>query len=314
MLNHSWARTAGTFTTLLAVVVLTACGRTDDRRANDSGDSRVTLRTDSSASVPPFSEWRASAGRLLLVATESPESAVVVFPEFTRDSSLVDVDFILDSSLERFDLFGPDGNAIPARLTNVEREVSSSCERWPVARVEQSGTLRPWTIGFPAGHAQSIAHASLDQLTGRDSAAVVVAVTRLASQAPNDTVAALRGLSYVVRSAYVAVLPDSQSVVVGEVLRRVNIEASPHEERTFVIGERDARTPTARYTLVFGERHAGEEESVPTTEFLALMRLSDSTIAAFAVREYSDGGSYLMLERDRQSRWRVRWQSAYAGC
>ena len=300
--------------TLLAAVAFSACSRSADRAANDSGAPRDSLRADTTVAAPPFREWRAEAGRHLLIAGEAPDTALVIFPEFTADSSLDNIQFVLDGAQDTYELFAPNGAATLARLTRIDQGPSTGCDRWPAARVEPAGELRTWTVGFQANHARGITYTSVDQLPARDSTGIAVAVARLASQAPNDTVSALRGLPYVVRSAHVAQLSDSQMVVFGEAMRRVNVEANPFEERTIVIGERNLRAAEARFILGFSERHTGDEESVPTTELIGVVELRSRVVLSFLSREYSDGGVFLMLERQSAGTWRARWQSAYAGC
>jgi hypothetical protein len=313
VLTLSKARlTIGYVAAMLCAVVAVSCKRQGDRAANDSGISRDSLRGDTTAALPVFREWTLTAGRHLLVATAAPDTAIAVFPEFTVDTTLASVQFVPGAgTLVEYDLFASDGSATRARLTSVTGP-RRGCETWPVAHFAPSTELRPWTVGLQAGHARGIAYLPLDQLPAPDSARTVVDLARLASQAPNDTTAALRGLPYVVRSAYVAALADSQSFVFGELVRRLNIEASPHEERTTVIGERGGTA--GPYTLAFSERHAGDEESVPTTELIGLVQLRDGRYVTFGARDFSDGGTYVMLERSKGPRWRVRWQSAYAGC
>ena len=316
MLNSSKARLPITsiarFAAICLAIASSSCGRASDRAANDTGDTPDSLRVDTTVAAPVFREWTVSAGRYLLVADGSSDSAQIVFPEFTADSSLTNTDFAVGSAdLVEYDLFGADGSVAVGRLSNLTR-LRAGCETWPRAVIQFSGESRSWTIGLQAGRALGIAYTPLDRLSGRDSSDLVVNLTRLASVAPNDTSAALRGLPYVVRSAYVATISDSLTFVFGELVRRVNIEASPHEERTTIIAESEAAP--AAYSLAFSERHTGDEESVPTTELLGLVKLRDDMYAAFTARDYSDGGTYLMFVRSEGPRWRLRWSSAYAGC
>ncbi len=303
----------GRLAAVCIAVATSSCGRAGDRAANDTGDAPDSLRIDTTAVAPTFREWTAAAGRYLLVAAGSLDSAQIVFPEFTLDSSLTNAEFAMGSgALVDYELFGPDGSVSIGRLSSLTKPVHTSCETWPRAVILPSGELRGWTIGLQAGRAHGVPYTSLDRLSGSDSSGLAIILTRLASQAPNDTIAAVRGLQYVVRSAYTAMIADSITFVFGELVRRVNIEASPHEERTTIIGEKAPRS--AAYVLAFSERHTGDEESVPTTDLLGLMVLRDSAHAAFATRDYSDGGTYLMFERRAGPRWRLRWNSAYAGC
>ena len=308
----------GRWQTFLCAVVLAACSPRPDRAANDSGAAPESLRTDTFSARPTSGAWHAVAGRHLLVALESLDSAFVVLPELTGDSSLASSQVVLQGTPPwDYALFAPDGTAGVARLTSAVGPPRNSCQSWPVTRllpVSPDTALRAWTIGLQTGRARGIPYSPLDRLTSRDSARLVIDLTRLASQAPNDTAAAFRGLPYVVRSAYSAVLADSHAFIFGELVRRVNVEANPHEERTTIIGERDVTAAADVYTLAFSERHMGDEESVPTTELIGLVRLRDGTNIAFGARDYSDGGTFIMFERGRGARWRLRWQSAYAGC
>jgi hypothetical protein len=304
----------GRFAAVL-MVASAACDRTADRAANDTGAAADSLRSDTVEPVPVFREWLLAAGRYLLVASGPPDSALVVFPEFTFDSTLSGASFTGGGrALGDYDLFGPAGHVIVGRLTGLTTVPRPGCDAWPRAAVAPVSGLRSWTIGLTAGRAQGIAYQTIDQLSARDSARIVIALTRLASQAPNDTSTTFRGLPYVVRSAYTATVADSYEFVFGEIVRRVNIEASPHEERTTIIGERPLATADASYTLALSERHVGDEESVPTTELIGLVLLRDGTHAAFAARDFSDGGAFLMFVRRERARWSLRWQSAYAGC
>lgn len=308
----------GRWLTFLCAVVLAACRPQPDRAANDSGAAPESLRADTFSARPASSAWHAVAGRHLLVALESPDSALVILPELTSDSSLASSQVALQGTTPlNYALFAPDGAAAAARLTSAVAPPRNSCQSWPVTRllpVSPDTALRAWTIGLQTGRALGIPYAPLERQTSRDSARLVIDLTRLASQAPNDTAAAFRGLPYVVRSAYSAVLADSHAFIFGELVRRVNVEANPHEERTTIIGGRDATSASDMYMLAYSERHMGDEESVPTTELIGLVRLRDGTDIAFGARDYSDGGTFVMFERGRGARWRLRWQSAYAGC
>lgn len=306
------ARIRQLLTAFWAAAALASCKRGSDRAANDSVGRPDSLRADTSVAPPVFREWLPESGRYLLVATHAADTAFVVFPEFTIDSTIATAEFLLSgNALTDYELWSPDGSASVARLTNVVQARQPGCEHWPLGHLDP--VARSWTVGLRAGRARGVPYAMIEQMSARDSASVVVDLARLASQAPNDTSAALRGLPYVVRAAYRATLGDSLALLVGEVVRRVNVEANPQEERTTVIGER-AATDRGPYTLAYSERLRGEEESVPTTELIGLVQLKAGDYMAFGARDYSDGGTFLMFAREKGKRWRLRWQSAYAGC
>ena len=310
---HSF-RTHRFLTVFAAAAALSSCRRGADRAANDTVSRPDSLRADTTATAPVFREWLPSGGRYLLVATSAPDTALVVFPEFTIDSTIASAQFVLSGdALTDYELWAADGSSTVARLTSVVQGKQPGCEQWPAGRLQPLAAARPWNVGLRAGRAHGVPYTPMDQMSGSDSANVVVDLARMASQAPNDTSAAVRGLPYVVRAAYRATLDDSVSVLIGELVRRVNIEASPREERTTVIGERVA-SAKGPYTLAYSERSHGDEESVPTTELIGLVQLNDGNHVAFGARDYSDGGTFLMFAREKGNRWRLRWQSAYAGC
>lgn len=296
----------------LILCITVACDRPRDSAGNDSADVSDSLREDTTASAARLRDWRPAAGRMLLVPTASSDVALAVFPEYTVDSSLASARFEHGLGAAEFELYAPDGTATRTNLTSLVLP-APGCESWPSVRLDPAPASAGWGVGLQAGRARALAFTSLAGMAGRDSSRLVIELARMASQAPGDTIAALRGLPYVTRSAYLATLPDSHFLVIAELVRRLNVEANPLEERSIVIGER-AAVSDAVLTLTFSERHSGDEESVPTTDLIGLLQLGDGRIEAFTSRDFSEAGSFLMLERSTPGRWVVRWQSAYSGC
>jgi hypothetical protein len=147
---------------------------------------------------------------------------------------------------------------------------------------------------------------------------LVVALARIASGLPGDTVTALRGVPYVVRQAHRFALEDGTSAVLAEIVRTLNQEASPEQERILLIVERDSlNAPVEATRLAFAERRAGTEESLEATELLAVLTVRGRA-AVLLERAIGDGVFYSMLERTRRdadrSEWRPGWRSPYAGC
>jgi hypothetical protein len=285
--------------TLCAAV---ACDRPRAGVGNDSADVPDSLRDDTTATVARSREWRAAT---------NPDVALAVFPEYTADSSLASASFTTGPGIAEFELHSPNGSSIRSSLTSLTPP-APGCESWPSVQLHPPPTSAGWTVGLQAGRARALAFGTLAGMTGRDSSRLVIELARLASQAAGDSIAALAGLPYVVRSAYTATLPDSQAFVIAELVRRLNVEANPLEERTVVIGERPPHE--LPFTLAFSERHSGDEESVPTTDLIGLLQLQDARIEAVATRDFSEAGSFLMIERAAPGRWSIRWQSAYTGC
>jgi hypothetical protein len=116
-----------------------------------------------------------------------------------------------------------------------------------------------------------------------------------------------------VRSAYTFRL-DSVEVVIADVVRSVNEEANPRIEHLFIIGERPAGT-TGKYTPAYYSRMAGAEETTPTSEVLAAVRIESSRTPAIVVNIENDDGQQLgLIERIAPGQWRSVWSSAYTDC
>jgi hypothetical protein len=116
-----------------------------------------------------------------------------------------------------------------------------------------------------------------------------------------------------VRSAYTFRL-DSVEVVIADVVRSVNEEANPRIEHLFIIGERPAG-PTGKYTPAYYSRMAGSEETTPTSEVLAAVRIESSRTPAIVVNIENDDGQQLgLIERTAPGQWRSVWRSAYTDC
>ena len=137
---------------------------------------------------------------------------------------------------------------------------------------------------------------------------------RVASSAPGDTVAELKGLPYQVRRAYRFSIAPGTEGILAEVLRTLNQEASPKQEHLLVIAERDS-TSGGHFVSAFSERTNGGEEMLETSELLTVARIGASgRITAVIARYMGDGVVYSLLERTGSRRWRLRWTSPYAGC
>ncbi|MGQ0539662.1 MAG: hypothetical protein ACT4R6_11980 [Gemmatimonadaceae bacterium] len=255
----------------------------------------------------------------MLLAGDDPNQARVIFPEFTSDSTLADAVFASrPGAMGDYSLVGIVGIVGSADLTTLDTGRRNDCGHWPLGRLVARGTaatIGQWSVGFPAGGlTAALPYHTLAGLTGSDSLQLAIELARLASRAPGDTVGGLAGVGYVVQAGYRAALGDSVTLVIGELMRRLAIEASPREERITVIGERRLDAGREPSVLAFSERMSGDEESVPTTQLVALVQPRRGVLTAVLLREFSDGAMALLLERFRGQDWRVRWRGAYAGC
>jgi hypothetical protein len=150
-------------------------------------------------------------------------------------------------------------------------------------------------------------------MTSVDSASLAASLARTAATLPIASDPTFTGLPFRVRSAYTFRL-DSVEVVIADVVRSVNEEANPRIEHLFIIGERPAGT-TGKYTPAYYSRMAGSEETTPTSEVLAAVRIESSRTPAIVVNIENDDGQQLgLIERTAPGQWRSVWRSAYTDC
>ncbi|HEU4631794.1 MAG TPA: hypothetical protein VFS08_18740 [Gemmatimonadaceae bacterium] len=313
-----------------SLAVLVGCDRRPRQAAaNDTaGEGSPAVDGSAPAAPAPVSThgWRlAEAGPALVVAAGSALRAQLVFPQYT-DSTLTATTSFATAPLagDTVELFAPGG--LVGRATLAEPAVSGpgggsgtgadGCIGWPRARVVPAEEpLSPWKVAFLAGHARALPLDSTVELAGPDSAHLAADVARLSSALPQDAASPFRGLPFVVRDMRRFAL-DSVQVLVADVVRRVNQEASQQMEHTLLVAERPAGRPDAPWTTAYHERTTGPEETLEMSEVLAAVRLGDAGRPTLVVgRDYGDGGMvYSLVERVGPARWRLRWSSAYSGC
>lgn len=269
-------------------------------------------------SKPEVSAWDTTAGTALFVAGETPQEALVIAPRYTTDTAL---DSAVGDSARfesiRLDLFRSGqrvGSALIASLAGSHR--TDSCRTWPTARLRPAAgdtATGPWTVAFEAGHAATISIDSIEVLASADSARLAADVARLASALPGDTSAIFRGLPFVVTKAWRSHIPGGQSLLTAIVVRNVNQEANPRQERILVIAERDS-LPSAKYAARYSERTVGLEETLETTDPIGILLLGvDRHPTVIISRDSGNGVAYGLVER-LGGQWQRRWTSTYAGC
>jgi hypothetical protein len=102
--------------------------------------------------------------------------------------------------------------------------------------------------------------------------------------------------------------------MIAEVWRTLNQEANPKQEHLLLITERDTAS-RARMDIAYTERAAGGEETLESSEVLAIARFSPTRDVSILLARYvGDGVVYALLERTGSRRWRLRWTSPYVGC
>lgn len=302
------------------LALLAACERAS-RTPADSAAPTPPPMVDSSALGSANPGWNADAGAVLLVATDVPGVAEVIFPEVTDstlgDSALADLAPVRGARVELFSRQGEVGRALvvgedtTAEADSAEEE---SCEAWPLVRLrpERAGS-GSWTAGLVAARARALPLDSIEALSRSDSARLAGEVARLVSALPDDTARAFRGLPYFVRTVRRFRPAPGVEALVADVSRRINQEANPREEQILLVAERDSGG--GRWTVGFSDRASGHEGTVETHDVLAAVAIGEARRPTVILGRYvGDGISYSLLERVGPRQWRIRWTSATSGC
>jgi len=306
---------------LALVWLVAAC---ENRRSTPAIDSSVPLRpaTIGTSGAPATTTWDARLGPVLLVSGSSPDLATVVVGDSARTGAdtVTEREAIAIRSSPAV-LIGR-GDSVQVGLLQEVRSAKgqddSECTGWPAWRITGArpagGGLAPWSVGFLGATVQPIRMDSIESLSRVDSAHLAADVTRLAStQAGGGE--RFTGLPFTVTSLWRFRAGPGVEGVVANLVRHVNQEARPLEERTIIIAERDSSRRDERFNLAYFDRSQGAEETVETREVLALARATpDAGPMLVLGRDYGDGMAYALLQRDPSGRWREKWHSRRGHC
>lgn len=313
-LRSSLARRVRATLAPAVVALLAACERAprpeEAQSPPPAGDT-----TPASASTQPTG-WRADAGPVLLVAWPSPHEASVVSPAAQGDVDAgVDVGDPDAFARASFTLVDRAGRRHEARFGGwISEPEYSGCSPWPVVQlVDASGRSPEWTVGLSGAAPRAIPLDSLAGIGTRDSARLVAEVARLASMVRRPANPAFHALPYVVQQVHRFQPAPGTQALAATVVRRMAQEATPLEERTFLVAERDSGG--SAYHLVYDERVAAPEETIESVEVLAAIRTAPGApLALVLARDYGTTRGFAMLEREGPKRWVVRWTSARMRC
>jgi hypothetical protein len=288
--------------TVASILAAPACGRDKSVAARDSTKPPPVPGPDSAA-PRPVSTWDPGVGAVLLVSTESPMRALVVPPSDSDASAL--------SSIPRpasVTLVGRGGDVQTADLPSMRGTLGCV-----VASLTAAPPPHIWSVGFVGGVVSPIPVDSAASLPHADSLLLVASLNRLASGLPNDSAGRFAGLPFVVQSIWRFVIADGPVVVVGSLVRQINQEATPLQERTLVLGER--RPADSTFAMGYSERSYGQEETVESRDLLAALLVGDAkTPAIVLARDYGEENAYSLVERGADGRWRARWTSRRRHC
>ena len=303
-------RVAGIVITTLLIV--SGCNSGKDAPVADT--TRVTPSPPVSApQVRTNPGWDSTAGpALFLSVSESPHAALAVLPSLTDSvvaaSRRLDIGSLSGLQVDLFSKRGRTGSA--SVVVNAQNNVAEGCLSWPPAQIS-GATTTDWRIALEKGRAGGIRLDSLEGLPPADSATLATEITTAASGIHTKSDSVFAGIPFAVRHAYRFGV-SGWSVVFTDVVRRINEEANPREERMVLVLE---RAPGSAWTVAYQSRSAGPEEELQTTELLAVVLFaSGKRPGIFVSSEYEDGGKIVLLERTATAQWRSLWRSAYTGC
>ena len=269
---------AGRFLSLMALAVAASC----DRGTKAPPDS-VAQTGVAEAEV----SWVSELGPVFAVPGDSDNSAVVLFP--SDSAAGADVSLLRTAG----------DSSRPARITATEAD-SAICGEASLARLSAPGPVG-WTLAFVPS-VTSVRLDSIESLSPADSATLATEIARLASAAPSDKGSRFNGLPFAVLAAH-RFSVDSGTVIIGRVARRIPQEATPLEERTLVVGERNGSSP---FALKYSLRSAGSEETVEHFLLLATVRAAGKIFVVLESDRESDA-RYEIVERTAMTPWPRRW-------
>ena len=228
---------------------------------------------------------------MLLVPSDSDNSAMVLF------ASRGDDELPASTTVTLVNASGDTTQAVVTRTDSME------CGDVPMVRVG-GATSGAWTAGTAGRSAALIRMDSIESLASADSAKLAADVARLASALPMPEGSRFGGLPFAVVSARRFTI-DGREYLIAHLARRLNQEAQPLEERTFVIAERAAGAGE-RYAVAYHQRSEGTEDTAEHFDVLAGMRGRRSPLLLIA-RDQLSSTRYEVLARDAGGAWRVRW-------
>lgn len=275
--------------------------------SSSTGNSRRTI-----PGLVTTTGWDSTAGSFVAIpAPNDSADAALVLPGLTDSILSVTKDFEINAldnaALDLFSLRGLVGHA----AVRVSSQPRGQAGCWPSVRLSGFAPVE-WKIGLESGKAKGFKVNPIGAEQSQDSAALTADVLGIASQIPQRDDAAFKGIPYSVRNAYRVSISES-SLIIAEVVRKINEEANPREEHVFLIGER--QPPAQAFHLTFHKKSAGAEESLETTDLLSVIQIVKTGKPALIVSfDYEDGRKLGLIERFSESTWRLVWKSAYAGC
>ncbi len=255
-----------------------------------------------SSTVAP-TKWNGGAGPVLLISGDVPTRALVIVPSENGEATLAALPHPASATL-----FSRSGVVQTADLPSIAD--SAGCA---VASLSAAPPPRAWSVGFIGGVVAPLAVDSIGSIPNADSSRYATWLNRLASALPNDSSGRFSGLPFAVRSISRFSIPDGPLIIVGTLSRQLNQEATPLQERTFIVAEQ-AHGDSA-LIAGYGERSYGDEETIESRELLAALLIGEARTPAIVVsRDFGTDVAYAVFERVGNTKWRNQWSSPRRRC
>lgn len=305
---------------IIACALASSCDRTPKVAAPDTTQAAQPVAATVDSLRPAVGTgWEGEAGPFLVLPTVDGgrDAGSLLRPDAT-DAMVGDTTGLRAlAGPGRLELFSRGAVLGEARLS-IEKATTpdSACTAWPVARLaaaEAGSVPRGWTAAFLKGRVTIVPLDSIEGLSPKDSAGLAANISRLASGLKDDTVETFRGLPFVVLRAFRGGIGDGRAFWVTTLVRRVNQEDAPREERLVMVIDGDPAKPDG-WTVGWHERASGREDELVVSEPLSAFLVAGKghTHLLFG-RDDGEALSAAMLVRDPKG-WRVLWESALAGC
>jgi hypothetical protein len=296
---------AGQFSALLAATmsIALACAPGEKLDRQEPQPDTVTDAAPDTTSSP--ANWSSTVGRAVLIPSADGDPVIAaagVDPATLRGATVI--------------LLGRSGVVDSARVVEVTSAGEGSwCASLPHARLDGvRGTLMPWRVGLVGASATGVVADSISGLPSRDSAAAAAMLLRAASRLRN-TDERFDGLPFSVHAAWRINAGGGDMVHVAQLIRRINIEASPLEERSFLVLESPGGRDGRELEVVYSETSGGSEAAVEAIDLLAAVRLrGTAALTLLVAREGESGIAFSLIERTAPRRWVMRWTSERARC
>lgn len=291
---------------LCLALAAAACERAKAPGTTESTAAAPTVNPESSATTARNNGWDPSAGRVLLVAGNSPSDAIVYFP----DSASAAAEIAALPHPASVSLLSRAGTVQAADLPSVID--TTGCY---TATLSAAPPPRAWNVGFVGGVVAPVRLDSTESIPRADSATFVVQIARLASALPNDPAGRFAGLPFVVGALWRFDLTDGEQVLIANTTRQINQEATPLQERTLLIAERKAGGSDSAFATAYSERSYGDEETIESHDLVAVVLLGENRTPALVVsRDFGDSVAYALVERGTDGKWHALWASGRRHC